>query len=239
MRGGARISRTKGAKNKKTIAKEKLQESKIDIKLTAKKERLQSKKPVVKQKLQEKKIITKPVKPIEPVINEEPKQRVALRLFTLEKRVHDNFINYISQFGDPKLYESYIVNELMVKYINNKIKLPKVDVERMHDFMMVYGHVGFEPGSSVEFDEMDEFKHANRLMARKNTNSFVQYQYLIAVDTDIKTSMMSKGFSTSYVVNELLKMYVEESIKVNLRDSRISEWEPKYKYAMRKSKKKE
>jgi len=227
LRGGARIPRTKGAKNKKTIAKEKLQESKTITK---------SVKSITKEKLQESKTI---IKSIEPVMNEEPKQRVALRLFTLEKRVHDNFINYISQFGDPKLYESYIVNELMVKYINNKIKLPKVDVERMHDFMMAYGHVGFEPGSSVEFDEMDEFKHANRLMARKNTNSFVQYQYPIAVDTDVKTSMMSKGFSTSYAVNELLKMYVEESIKVNLRDSRIREWEPKYKYAIRKPKKKD
>jgi hypothetical protein len=202
--GGVRIPRTKGAKNKKTLLKEKLlQDAKSDKSISL----------------------------------EKPEQKIALRLFTLEKKVHDDFINYISQFGDPKLYESYIVNELMVKYINNKLKLVKVDVGRMHNFMMAYGHVGFEPDIVKTLNEIDEFKNANRLLARKN-NSFVQYQYPIFVDPDVKTSMMSKGYSTSYAVNELLKMYVEGNIKINMRISRIKEWKIKYDYVVKKYKSK-
>lgn len=209
--GGARIPRTKGAKNKKTIAKERVS--------------------------QEYAIIERPV---DIIVKEEPKQRLALRLFTLEREVHDNFIHYISQFGsDNKLYESYIINEIMNKYVNGKIKFPKIDIDLMHDFMTAYGHVGFEPGVSNEFDEMDEFKHANRLMSRRSNNSFVhQYQYPIIVDPDIKTSMLAKGYSTSYIINELLKMYIDGNIKIDVRDFRIREWEPMYKSAIRRSKQK-
>lgn len=199
------IPRTKGSKNKKTLAKEKLQETTI-----------------VKQD----------------VIIEEPKQKLALRLFTLEKSVHDNFIKHVSQFGDPKLYESYIVNEIMVKYVNGKIKLPQVDLSRMHEYMSAYGHVGYDPSESKEFEEVDEFKVANRLLSRKGINSFVQYQYPIIVDPDIKMCIPSNGLSTSYVVNELLKLYVIENIKVDTRDFRLKEWEPMYKSAVRKLKNK-
>jgi len=200
------IPRTKGSKNKKTIAKEKLQEVSVSDK---------------------------------PIIIEEPKQKLALRLFTLEKVVHDNFIKHISQFKDPKLYESYIVNELMVKYVNGKIKLPLIDTPRMHDFMMAYGHVGFDPSESKELYEVDEFKIANRLLSRKGVNSFIQYQYPIIVDPDIKTCMSSKGLSTSYIMNELLKLYVIEHIKVDVRDFKIKEWELMYKSALKKLKIKE
>ena len=199
-----KIPRTKGAKNKKTILKEKkLQKNVTD------------------------KVISST--PIEPVIFEEPKHRIALRLFTLEKKVHDDFINHIAQLGDSKLYESYIVNEIMTKYVNGKIKLPKIDRNRVNDYMLAFGRVGFEPGVIHEFDE---FKAANRLIHKKQ-NSFIQYQYAIVVDPDIKLSM-SGDVSTSYLVNELLKLYIIGDIKIDLRDFRIKEWEPKYKYVIKK-----
>lgn len=192
-----RIPRTKGSKNKKTLLKEKLQETKSDG-------------------------------PIHVI--ERPEERIALRLFILERKVHDDFIRYISQFGDSKLYESYIVNEIMIKYIRGKIKLPQVDIERMHDFMMGYGNVGFEPDVKTV---SDEFKIANRLLAKKSTNSFVQYQYKIFVDPDVKLSMLSK-FSPSYVVNELLKLYITGNIKIDMRDFRIKEWKVKYDHISKK-----
>jgi hypothetical protein len=197
------MGRTKGAKNKKTILKEKKLQKNITEKIIS-------------------------GKPIEPVVVEEPKQRIAIRLFTLEKKVHDDFIKYVSQFGDPKLYESYIVNELMVKYTTGKIKPLKIDKQRLSDYMMAYGHVGFEAGTVVE--ELTELKAANRLL-HKPQNSFIQFQYPIIVDHDVKSTLTE---SPSYVVNELLKMYIKEEIKVDTRDFRIKEWEPKYKYIMKK-----
>lgn len=203
-----KIPRTKGAKNKKTILKEKKLQKTINEKI---------------------KLNGKPVLPEPIVIPEEPKQRMVLRLFILEKKVHDDFMNHIVQLGDPKLYESYIVNEIMTKYVNGKIKLPKVDFERLHDYMLAFGRVGFEPGVVHEFDE---FKTANRLIHKKQ-NSFIQYQYAIVVDPDIKLSM-SKTISTSYLMNELLKLYIIGEIKIDLRDFRIKEWELKYKYVIKK-----
>lgn len=188
------MGRTKGAKNKKTLLKEKKSEQ----------------------------------KPIPDIIAiEEPKQKIVMRLFTLEKSVHDDFINHISQFGDPKLYESYIVNEIITKYVDKKIKLPTPDRDRLIDYMSAYGHVGFEPGTK---DVIDEFKTANRLIRKSSTNSLVQYQYPIVVDAYIKTSVTNP----SYVVNECLKLYVIGDIKIDMRPFRIREWEPRYKYALKK-----
>jgi hypothetical protein len=206
-----KIPRTKGAKNKKTLLKEKKLQKTVDAKV----------------KSDGKQVDVEPI-----VIPEEPKQRMALRLFTLEKKVHDDFMNYIFQLGDPKLYESYIVNEIMTKYVNGKIKLPKIDRDKLHEYMLAFGKVGFEPDV---IHEVDEFKAANRLIHRKQ-NSFIQYQYAIVVDPDIKLSM-SKTISTSYLVNELLKLYSADAIKIDLRDFRIKEWEPKYKYVMKKESK--
>lgn len=200
------IPRTKGSKNKKTLLKE--QASKNKDKSDGKRKVIEGPSIII------------------PAF-EEPKQRVAVRLFTLEKTVHDEFIKHISQFGDPKLYESYIVNEIMNKYVDKKIKLPKPDLERLHDYMMAYGHVGFEPGTKV--DEIDEFKAANRLIHRR-TNSFIQYQYPIIVDIDIKTSVDNP----SYTINECLKLYIIGNIKIDVRDFKIREWEPKYKYVLKK-----
>jgi hypothetical protein len=205
------MPRTKGAKNKKTLLKEKKLQKTVDIKI----------------KSDGKSVVVEPI-----VIIEEPKQRMALRLFTLEKKVHDDFINHISQLGDSKLYESYIVNEIMTKYVNGKIKLPKIDLDRLHEYMLAFGKVGFEPDI---IHEVDEFKAANRLIHRKQ-NSFIQYQYAIVVDPDIKLSM-SSDISTSYLVNELLKLYIIGNIKIDLRDFRIKEWEPKYKYVVKKESK--
>jgi hypothetical protein len=205
-----KIPRTKGAKNKKTLLKEKKIQKIVNdtIKTTGK--------PVVVESI---------------VIPEEPKQRIAIRLFTLEKKVHDDFIKYVSQFGDSKLYESYIVNELMVKYTTGKIKPLKIDKQRLGDYMRAYGHVGFEAGTVVE--ELTELKAANRLL-HKPQNSFIQFQYPIVVDHDVKSTFRE---SPSYVVNELLKMYIKEEIKVDTRDFRIKEWEPKYKYVIKKESK--
>jgi hypothetical protein len=199
------IPRTKGSKNKKTLAKEKSKE-----------------------------IITvnKPT-----VVIEEPKQKLALRLFTLEKSVHDNFIKHLLQFGDPKLYESYIVNEIMIKYVNGKIKPLQIDVIRMNEYVSAYRHVGYDPSESKEFNEADEFKSANKLVARKDINSFVQYKYPIIVDPDIKLSMLSK-FSQSYVMNELLKLYIIGNITVDTRNFRLQEWEQMYKATIRRLKNK-
>jgi len=201
------MPRTKGAKNKKTLLKEKkLQKTgNENIKLN------------------------EPVSIESIVIPEEPKDHTALRLFTLERKVHDDFMKHISQFGDPKFYESYIVNEIMINYINGKIKLPKIDVERLHDYMLAFGKVGFEPGTAYE---ADEFKTANRLIHKKQ-NSFIQYQYVIIVDPDIKLSM-SKTVSVSYLVNELLKLYIIGEIKIDFHDSHIKEWETKYNYVLKK-----
>ena len=147
--------------------------------------------------------------------------------------MHDDFITHISQLGDPKLYESYIVNELMVKYTSGKIKPLKIDRQRMSDYMRAYGHVGFESDKVVE--ELTELKAANRLL-NKPQNSFIQFQYPIIVDSDIKSALRE---SPSYVVNELLKMYINDEIKIDIRDFRIKEWEPKYKYAVKKAAKDE
>lgn len=201
------IGRTKGAKNKKTLLKEQKIQKIINEKTKT------SGKPVVAESI---------------FIPEEPKQRLAIRLFTLEKKVHDDFIKYISQFGDPKLYESYIVNELMTKYVNGKIKLPKVDPNRLREYMLAYGHVGFEPGTKV--DDIDEFKAANRLIHRAST-SFIQYQYPIIVDIDIKSSVNNP----SYTINECLKLYMDNVIKIDIRDFRIRDWDLKYKPALKKS----
>ena len=201
------MPRTKGSKNKKTLLKEQ-KLHKVDGNLN--------------------KLII-----VEPVIHEEPKQRVAVRLFTLEKKVHDDFINHISYLRDLKLYESYIVNELMVKYTSGKIKPLKIDKQRLIDYMKAYGHVGFESSTVVE--ELTELKAANRLL-NKPQNSFIQFQYPIVVDHDIKSSLRE---SPSYVVNELLKMYINDEIKIDIRDFRIKEWEPKYKYAAKKAAKDE
>jgi hypothetical protein len=149
----------------------------------------------------------------------------------LEKKVHDDFITHISQLGDPKLYESYIVNELMIKYTTGKIKPLKIDRQRINDYMRAYGHVGFEYGTVVE--ELTELKAANRLL-HKPQNSFIQFQYPIVVDSDIKSTIRE---SPSYIVNELLKMYIKEEIKIDIRDFRIKEWEPKYKYVIKKESK--
>lgn len=203
------MGRTKGAKNKKTL----LKEQKIQ-KIVGEQTKTNGK-PVVVESI---------------VIPEEPKQRLAVRLFTLEKKVHDDFIKYISQFGDPKLFESYIVNELMIKYINGKIKLPEIDSNKLREYMLAYGHVGFEPGTKV--DDIDEFKAANRLIHRAST-SFIQYQYPIIVDIDIKSSMNNP----SYTMNECLKLYIDNSIKIDIRDFRIKEWELKYKHALKKNSK--
>lgn len=196
------MGRTKGAKNKKTLLKEKKSEQKQQFNVP------------------------------ESITIEEPKQRLDIRLFTLEKIVHDNFIKHISQFGDPKLYESYIVNEIMTKYINGKIKLPKADPNKLREYMLAYGHVGFEPG--VKVDDIDEFKAANRLIHRAST-SFIQYQYPIIVDIDIKSSVNNP----SYTINECLKLYMDNTIKIDIRDFRIKEWELKYKYVLKKKSKDE
>lgn len=196
------MGRTKGAKNKKTL--------------------------LIEKKLQKVEINTDSKQEVVPFILEEPKERVALRLFTLEKKVHDDFIKFISQFGDPKLYESYIVNELMVKYLNGKIKLPKIDKSVVNDYMLAYGHVGFESGTVVE--ELSELKAANRLL-HKPQNSFIQFQYPIIVDPNVKNSLME---SPSFIINECLKLYIKELIKVDTRDYKIREWEPKYKSVLRK-----
>jgi hypothetical protein len=201
-----RIPRTKGSKNKKTLLKE---------------QKIQK---IVSEKI---KTTGKPVVAESIVIPEEPKQRMALRLFTLEKKVHDDFIKHISQLGDPTLYESYIVNEIMTKYLNGKIKLPKADPDRLREYMWAYGHVGLEPGTKV--DEMDEFKAANRLIHR-TTTSFIQYQYPIIVDPDIKTSINNP----SYTINECLKLYMNGNIKVDIRDFRVREWEPRFRYILKK-----
>jgi hypothetical protein len=205
------VGRTKGAKNKKTLLKEKTLKNK---------DKLDGKRKSVETSKEESPIII-------PVF-EEPKERLAVRLFTLEKTVHDDFIKHISQFGDPKLYESYIVNEIMKKYLDKKIKLPKPDLERLYDYMMAYGHVGFEPGTKG--NEVDEFKAANRLIHRQ-TNSFVQYQYPIIVDIDIKSSINNP----SYTINECLKLYIIGDIKIDMRPFRIKEWEPRFKYILKKS----
>ena len=194
------MSRTKGAKNKKTLLKEKLH--------------------------------NKIIVPVE-ILPDEPKLKLALRLFTLEKKVHDDFIAHIKKFGDCKLYESYIINELMIKYIDRKIKL-KVDVALMYDYMSVYGKIGFEP--TGELSELEEFKAANRLLSRK-TNSFIhQYQYAVFVDPDVKVSiqMYFPKYNTSYIINELLKLYIKDEIKIDTRDFKLKEWKPLYQYAMRK-----
>jgi hypothetical protein len=206
------MGRTKGAKNKKTLLKEKKIQKIVNDKIKT------TGKPVVVESI---------------VIPDEPKQRIALRLFTLEKRVHDDFIKFISQFGDPKLYESYIVNELMVKYTTGKIKPLKIDKHRLSDYMRAYGHVGFESGTVVE--ELTDLKAANRLL-HKPQNSFIQFQYPIVVDHDVKSTFRE---SPSYIVNELLKMYIKDEIKIDMRDFRIKEWEPKYKYVLKKQSKDE
>lgn len=172
--GGVKIPRTKGAKNKKTLLKEKVFQKTSSVK---------SDKIVLPELLIPK-----------------VRHRLAFRLFTLEKKVHDDFMKSLSEFSDPKLYESYIVNEIMVKYLNGKISVPSPDKERLYDYMSAYGHVGFEPGSTPP-DAMDEFKAANRLISRQS-NSFVQFQYPIVVDPEVKTSMLGRGdISTSYLIN--------------------------------------
>ncbi len=202
-----KIPRKKGSKNKKTLLKEKA-----------------SKKPVSKVEVD-----------ISEVVIPDVKHRLAMRLFTLEKRVHDDVMKLLSEYKDPKLYESYIVNEIMVKFLNDKIKLPHPDVERVRDYMSAYGSVGFEPGTSSK--ELDELKSANRLIHKKS-NSFIQFQYPIVVDPDIKTSMLGRGSSTSYIMNECLKLYIIGEIKIDIRDFKFKEWEPEYRYAIRKYEKK-
>lgn len=192
-----------------------------------------NKKTLIKEKVQG---VTSSVKP-DIVVIEEPKQKLALRLFTLEKSVHDNFIKHISQFGDTKLYESYIVNEIMVKYIAGKIKPLNIDISRMNEYILAYRHVGYDPSEVKEFGEIDELKSANKLVARKDINSFVQYKYPIVVDPDIKLSMASK-FSTSYVINELLKLYMIGNITIDTRNFRLQEWEQMYKATIRRLKNK-
>lgn len=209
--GGVKIPRTKGSKNKKTLLKEKVSHKTSGV--------------VVEKDLPE-------------IPNPELKHRLAFRLFTLEKKVHDDFIKHITQFGDPKLYESYIVNEIMVRYIDGKIKVSKPDKERLYDYMSVYGTVGFEPGTVTE--EMDDFdlKSANKLIHKKS-NSFIQFQYPIVVDPEVKLSMLGKVDSISYLINECLKLYVLGELKIDTRDFKIKEWEPEYRYTIKKKRKSE
>lgn len=203
-----KIPRTKGSKNKKTLLKGKV-----------------STLSNLSEKLPELPIL-------------EVRHKLTFRLFTLEKKVHDDFMKSLSEFNDPKLYESYIVNEIMVKYLDGKIKVPSPDKERLYDYMSAYGSVGFEPGSTPP-DAMDEFKAANKLINKKS-NSFIQYQYPIVVDPEIKTSMLGKGdSSTSYLINECLKLYIIGQIKIDVRDFKLKDWEPDYRYVIRKKKKSE
>jgi hypothetical protein len=203
-----KIPRKKGSKNKKTLLKEKVSN----------------------------KSISKVEVDIPEVVIPDVKHRLAMRSFTLEKKVHDDFMKLLSEYKDPKLYESYIVNEIMVKFLNDKIKLSHPDVGRLRDYMSAYGSVGFEPGTLSK--ELDELKSANRLIHKKS-NSFIQFQYPIVVDPDVKTSMLGRGnSSTSYIMNECLKLYVIGEIKIDIRDFKLKEWEPEYRYAIRKYEKK-
>lgn len=199
------IPRTKGSKNKKTLLKERSLEN-------------------VGGRIKNAQNF-----PVTPVFEEE-KEHVDVRLFTLEKSVHDAFIKHISQFGDPQLYESYIVNEIVTKIVNGKLKLPVIDKSRLYDYMLGYGKVGFEPGTIID-DEISEFKAANRLIHKGITNSFIQYQYPIIVDIDIKSSIK---VSPSYIVNECLKLYNIGDIKIDLRDFKVRGWEIKYNRVVKK-----
>lgn len=200
--GGVIIPRTKGSKNKKTLLKEK---NVTEIRGRVE----QTNDPVI----------------IPEFHDYTPKQRVSVRLFTLEKTIHDSFMKDLSHYENPKLYESYIVNEMMTGIVNKKIKLPTPDAERLRDYMSGYGKVGFED------DKVDEFKAANRLV-HKTVNSFIQYQYPIIVDIDIKASLQG---SPSYIINECLKLYNIGEIKIDISDFKIKEWELMYKYALKKS----
>lgn len=207
-----KIPRTKGSKNKKTLLKEKKLHST----------------PVVRSETD-----------VPVVVIPEVRHKLAIRLFTLEKRVHDDFMKLLSEYKDPKLYESYIVNEIMVKYLSGKIKIPKPDPDRIRDYMSAYGSVGLEPGTSVEEIEEFDLKAANKLIHKK-TNSFVQFQYPIVVDPDVKTSMLGVGTnSTSYTMNECLKLYIIGDIKIDVRDFKLKDWEPEYRYVIRKKKRSE
>lgn len=187
--------RPKGAKNKKTVVKE----------------RIASEKNITIDK------VTKEDIAAVPVITEE--ERIKLQLFriALEPEIKKQFDMKV---GIDAVLQSYVLYQLATKYLNGEIQL-HVDSSKCNNYMKSF--IQFSGSDNSELDS------ANRLIAKHDTGFAVKkYPFLFEIHTQF--SMIGKGgaSNTSYLYNELLKIYLDNKVKIDV--SGLSEWKLGGKY---------
>jgi hypothetical protein len=176
--------------------------------------------------------------PVAPIVIEDPDRiKLELRIFNLEKHVHESFMNKISKDctdKDVKICESYIINELMKLYLSRNIKLDPQPSDVVYNYMQNFSLLSEEPSSDFkESAEMSEFKLANRRMSKFN-NDLVQHKYKVYVDPDAKLFMMSFPLNPSFAMNELLKIYNRNEVELHTDIMFLERFKRRYKYVSSK-----
>jgi hypothetical protein len=183
--------RPKGAKNKKTVVKERIA---VEKNITINE-------------------VTKEDVAAVPVIVEE--ERIKLQMFriALEPEVKKQFD---IKAGIDIVPQSYILYGLATKFLNGEIPLV-MDSDKCNNYMW----------SFMQFSGSDnndsELATANRLLAKHDTGfALKKYPFIFEIHTHF--SMIGKGGSsnTSYLYNELLKIYLAGKVKIDVGG--IGEW---------------
>jgi len=142
----------------------------------------------------------------------EPKIHRKIRVFRFDRSI---FHAFAKKFNGDLITMSYIVDKLMSKYLDHKIKIDKMDKSFKYYREWCKGSPPLEPVGSNDLAQASAVSRGIPL----------QYKYSLIIDEDTYNKFQKHyDYYPPFLINILVKMYLNEENKISIDIRKASGW---------------
>lgn len=142
----------------------------------------------------------------------EPILHRKIRVFRFDRSI---FHSFAKKFNGDIITMSYIVDTLMIKYLDKKIKINPINKTLKYYQEWCKGSPPLEPVGSNDLAQASAVSRGIPL----------QYKYSLIIDEATYNKFQSNNdYYPQFLINILVKMYLNEEIKINIDTKKVYGW---------------
>lgn len=142
----------------------------------------------------------------------EPKIYRKIRVFRFDRSI---FHSFAKKFNGDIITMSYVVDAIMLKYLDKKIKINPIDKKLKYYQEWCKGSPPLEPVGSNDLAQASAVSRGIPL----------QYKYSLIIDETTYDKLQSHNdYYPPFLINILVKMYLNGEIKINIDTKKVSGW---------------